>query len=1069
MANSIAYGTITISDLSDGAQIWTTTVAPTTPNYTFTKTDLNTDGSVDIKVGDLIFYDVYRYTVTSIGETTVLGSYRTNMRGTGIWKITTAPTNPSATVQGTYPDAVYVIKRTTAISESGANEILVGDILEYDTYHYPVLHNDSSSSYIILGERVNFKGANGRSVISVTSTNNTDSGGTSIITVTYSEGNPDTFYVKNGGTAEWYYGTALTHTTGSATLATSSTDGVVVGAMYLNPNTSLVYKCTNISGSNATWTYAGDITTGVLENIEVGGRNLSTLKNMTLTDGVKTFTKNSGKTWFTPTAVYPLSDYGLSLVRSSTTDDIFSLSFDWTAETVDADATIGAYLRSSSTGYSSSGMTWINIEGNVLTVGETCSGHFKGRCKLTSSVINDYGDKWLFTINTGTSNNSTKLYVSHFMFEKATIGSTWSLAPEDVESTITAVQTLAQAAKDSADGKVTTFYQSGTPTANAIGDLWIDTTDSKNSLKRWDGSSWVVVDNADLQTALTNAATAQATADGKIVTFAQASSPTATDVGDIWIDTDDNNKLYRWNGSAWVDVAADVDVGGTNLWVSNAGTFGYLASNGTLTLSSSVHHIASTMRRYIPVTAGERFVYQHWNPTLINDTTNYGQVAFYNSSKTHIKYTDGTTGSGNYELPKVSAANGDYVVRYFVAPPNAAFMRIGLCYANGMYDFRAKVERGNTPTAYSPAPEDIEAQAAGTSSPNLCTHTKNPKPEDVVRTSEATVLIGDDGTITLQPGSSATYVKWKSYIGGGIPYSECNGNTYSVSFDAKRGTSESYTNEKQMLVYMGINAADRYETQLLHKDHDYYRAQYTNVFGNWKRYRCSFVVPSTFATGTNTALVDTNYLVVQFGAESAQVPIIIKNIKLELGDLATEYAPAQEDTDNAINDAQHAADVANDTAQQALDDASTANTGLQSLKDNEIAALFDYVDTSTSAISTLNGELTGYKETADERLAALEAYDEVVGGHINIVDNNNEYYIDIGKQKKTAGVIHDFHLKLEGDRMVFYDGDTAMAYFHNSQLYAPDAIFATRAKIGNFAFVPRTTGNLSFMYVGGSE
>lgn len=72
-----------------------------------------------------------------------------------------------------------------------------------------------------------------------------------------------------GPTAQWYYGTALTHTSGTATLATSSTAGVVVGAMYLNTATSLCYRCTAISGTTATWTYAGNLTAG----INVGGRN----------------------------------------------------------------------------------------------------------------------------------------------------------------------------------------------------------------------------------------------------------------------------------------------------------------------------------------------------------------------------------------------------------------------------------------------------------------------------------------------------------------------------------------------------------------------------------------------------------------------------------------------------------------------------------------------------------------------------------------------------------------------------------------------------------------------------
>jgi hypothetical protein len=51
---------------------------------------------------------------------------------------------------------------------------------------------------------------------------------------------------------------------------------------------------------------------------------------------------------------------------------------------------------------------------------------------------------------------------------------------------------------------------------------------------------------------------AQSTADGAVViangknkTFYQTSAPTASAVGDVWFDTDDNFKPYRWDGAAW--------------------------------------------------------------------------------------------------------------------------------------------------------------------------------------------------------------------------------------------------------------------------------------------------------------------------------------------------------------------------------------------------------------------------------------------------------------------------------------------------------------------------------------
>ena len=114
--------------------------------------------------------------------------------------------------------------------------------------------------------------------------------------------------------------------------------------------------------------------------------------------------------------------------------------------------------------------------------------------------------------------------------------------------------------------KITTYYQASAPSSANKGDLWIDTDDG-NKLHRYSGSAWVAVQDTGIQTAITAAGDAQATADSKIITFAQASQPTATDVGDLWIDTDANNKMYRWSGTQWV---AYTDTSALQTWINGA-------------------------------------------------------------------------------------------------------------------------------------------------------------------------------------------------------------------------------------------------------------------------------------------------------------------------------------------------------------------------------------------------------------------------------------------------------------------------------------------------------------------
>ncbi|WP_020408919.1 hypothetical protein [Hahella ganghwensis] len=108
----------------------------------------------------------------------------------------------------------------------------------------------------------------------------------------------------------------------------------------------------------------------------------------------------------------------------------------------------------------------------------------------------------------------------------------------------------AASAQSTADGKIETFFQTGAPTASGVGDLWFDTDDG-NRVYRWNGSSWVDSQDTEIAQAISNAAGAQATADGKVTTFYQATAPTAEGVGDLWYDTDDDI-VYRWNGSNWL-------------------------------------------------------------------------------------------------------------------------------------------------------------------------------------------------------------------------------------------------------------------------------------------------------------------------------------------------------------------------------------------------------------------------------------------------------------------------------------------------------------------------------------
>ncbi len=121
--------------------------------------------------------------------------------------------------------------------------------------------------------------------------------------------------------------------------------------------------------------------------------------------------------------------------------------------------------------------------------------------------------------------------------------------------------------------KTRTYRQTTAPTSGMVtGDLWFD-TDDNNKAYRYSGTAWEATDDtristnaAAIQTESTTRAnadsslasqitTVQAVADLKNRIYRQTSAPTGTlAVGDLWFDTDDNNKPSRWTGLSWDSV-----------------------------------------------------------------------------------------------------------------------------------------------------------------------------------------------------------------------------------------------------------------------------------------------------------------------------------------------------------------------------------------------------------------------------------------------------------------------------------------------------------------------------------
>lgn len=127
-------------------------------------------------------------------------------------------------------------------------------------------------------------------------------------------------------------------------------------------------------------------------------------------------------------------------------------------------------------------------------------------------------------------------------------------------------------AQETADGQITAFYEETAPDVSAasFGDIWIDTLNPPIKYNDYDrihrlqdivgGSQgdldWRDASGSAIGQIYLQAYNAQSTADGKIKTYYET-DPTeisAPSLGDLWVDVDDKNKLYRYDGTEWIIV-----------------------------------------------------------------------------------------------------------------------------------------------------------------------------------------------------------------------------------------------------------------------------------------------------------------------------------------------------------------------------------------------------------------------------------------------------------------------------------------------------------------------------------
>lgn len=286
------------------------------------------------------------------------------------------------------------------------------------------------------------------------------------------------------------------------------------------------------------------------------------------------------------------------------------------------------------------------------------------------------------------------------------------------------------------------------------------------------------------------------------------------------------------------------------------------------------------------------------------------------------------------------------------------------------------------------------------------------------------IELTSDGWVLITPSSGAAYV-------GACPPKLTTieaGEVYTVSFDA-------YAEDEITMDYFTIEW-DGGGKKLSNK---------VAISTVPKRYNFSF-------TATETS-VNCSILFAYKKTSTNAVSICLRNPKLEKGNVATDWTPAPEDTTTELE-------------QSVVETRTYVNEYIENSEETTRTMLAEYA--KTSDLESVREEMsTSISQTATDFTVQFDTVNERItnenGEIVRILEENSKYIrlvdgnILLGEQGALLTT------KIANGRISFlYNDSLEVAYISEQKLYITQAEILESIVIGNFAFIPRANGNLSF-------
>lgn len=182
--------------------------------------------------------------------------------------------------------------------------------------------------------------------------------------------------------------------------------------------------------------------------------------------------------------------------------------------------------------------------------------------------------------------------------------------------------------------------------------------------------------------------------------------------------------------------------------------------------------------------------------------------------------------------------------------------------------------------------------------------------------------------------------------------------------------------------------------------------------------------------------------------------------KLELGNKATDWTPAPEDVDEAINtertERQSAIDTKANEITSKVSETYVSNSAFEHYQ-NTVSTQFtqtkkDFIWSINQSVNDAKNEMNGQIDSVNGRVDGLKKTTDNVDNYMSF-DNDG---LTLGKSDSA------FKTKITNQEWSIQKNGAKVTYINDQTMYITDGQFTQSLKIGNFGFVPRANGSLDF-------